>query len=181
MTSWSGKIGIVGGSDASAPGLLGRGGLRPNSTGCAQQADDRYDAGESVRPHSAQPCDRVPISIRYVFFFAGTGMPAIFTFTMCSDVLCGEIERLPIVAAEGDIGRRGLAVHDAAELLARLVHDVEPARAAGIDVAGRVHLHAVGHAGLGAAQIGEQRGSSASPACRSAEDRRPARGGVANR
>src|SRR5262245_55275582 len=64
-----------------------------------------------------------------------------------------EVERLPVVAAEGDVGGRRVAVHDAAELLALRVEDVDAARAAAIDVAGDVDLQAVGRAGLAAAQI----------------------------
>src|SRR5262245_9409773 len=66
-----------------------------------------------------------------------------------------EVERLPVVAAEGDVRRRRVAVHDAAELLALRIEDVDAARAAAIDVAGDVDLHAVGRARLAAAQIGE--------------------------
>src|SRR6185503_981009 len=67
----------------------------------------------------------------------------------------GEVESLPLVAAEGHVGRGGLTMDDAAELLARLVHDVETAAAAGVDVALDVDLHPVGHAGFGAAEIGK--------------------------
>src|SRR5215831_20866588 len=64
-------------------------------------------------------------------------------------------QRLPIVAAEPEIGGCRLTVNDAAELLALGVEDVEPARTAAVDVAGDIDLHAVGHARLGAAQIGK--------------------------
>src|SRR5215831_372840 len=67
----------------------------------------------------------------------------------------GEVERLPVVAAEGDVGGRRMAVHDTTELLALRIEDVDAARAAAIDVAGDVDLQAVGPAGLAAAQIGE--------------------------
>src|SRR3954447_19705851 len=67
----------------------------------------------------------------------------------------GEVQGFPVVAAEGDVGRGGIAVHDAAELLALRIEDPDPAGAAAIDVAGDVDLHAVGHAGLAAAQVGE--------------------------
>src|SRR5215467_11887603 len=66
-----------------------------------------------------------------------------------------KIERLPVVAAEGHVGRVGKAVHDAAKLLAARVKDVEPARAAAIDVAGAIDLHAVGNARLCSAQVRE--------------------------
>src|SRR5215468_33687 len=67
----------------------------------------------------------------------------------------GEVKRSPVIAAERDVGGRRLPVHDAAELLALQVEDPDAARAAAIDVAGRVDLHAIGDAGLAAAQIGE--------------------------
>jgi len=47
-------------------------------------------------------------------------------------VAAGKIEGFPIVAAEGEVGRRRSAVRDAAELLAIRVHDPEPAGAAAI-------------------------------------------------
>src|SRR5436853_2028645 len=56
----------------------------------------------------------------------------------------GEVKRSPVIAAERDVGGRRLPVHDAAELLALRVEDPDAARAAAIDVAGRVDLHAVG-------------------------------------
>src|SRR5580704_7366248 len=52
----------------------------------------------------------------------------------------GEVQRFPIIAAKGDIGRLGLAVNDAAELLAGRIDDVDAARAAGIDVARHIHF-----------------------------------------
>src|SRR5207237_8750441 len=52
----------------------------------------------------------------------------------------GEVKRLPVVAAEGDVGGRGLPVNDAAEFLAGRVENPEAAGAAAIDVAGAVHL-----------------------------------------
>src|SRR6266702_700941 len=67
----------------------------------------------------------------------------------------GEVERSPVVAAERDIGGRGLPVDDAAELLALWIEDMDPVGAAAVDVACRIDLHAVGHAGLGAAQVRE--------------------------
>src|SRR5262245_52396338 len=63
----------------------------------------------------------------------------------------GEVKRSPVIAAERDVGGRRLPVHDAAELLALRVEDPDAARAAAVDVPGRVDLHAVGHAGLAAA------------------------------
>src|SRR6516162_11496753 len=59
----------------------------------------------------------------------------------------GEVKRSPVIAAERDVGGRRLPVHDAAELLALRVEDPDAARAAAIDVASRVDLHAVGDAG----------------------------------
>ena len=70
-------------------------------------------------------------------------------------VPAGEVERFPVIAAEGDVGRGRRAVHDAAELFAGRVHDPDPAGAAAIDIALDVDLHAVGHARLVAAQIGK--------------------------
>ena len=46
-------------------------------------------------------------------------------------------------------------MHDAAELLALRIHHINAARAAAIDIAGDIHLHAVGHARLRAGQVGE--------------------------
>jgi hypothetical protein len=46
-------------------------------------------------------------------------------------------------------------MHDASELLAVRGDDVEPARAAAIDVACGIDLHAVGTARLGSAEIDE--------------------------
>src|SRR5262245_65766365 len=66
-----------------------------------------------------------------------------------------KVGRLPVVAAEAEFGGRRVAVHDATELLALRIEDVDAARAAAIDVAGDVDLQAVGPAGLAAAQIGE--------------------------
>src|SRR5437660_11741292 len=67
----------------------------------------------------------------------------------------GKVERLPVVAAEGDVGGRGLAVDDAAEFLTDRVENPDAAGATAIHVAGAVHLHAVGHAGLRPAQVGK--------------------------
>src|SRR4030095_16845946 len=67
----------------------------------------------------------------------------------------GEVQRLPVVAAEGDVRRGRRAVDDAAELLAVRIHAPDAAGAAAVDVALHVHLHAVGHARLAAAELGE--------------------------
>src|SRR5712671_1816151 len=67
----------------------------------------------------------------------------------------GEEQRLPVVASKADVRCRRMTVHDAAELVALRIEDVDAARAAAIDVAGDVDLHAVGPARLAAAQIGE--------------------------
>src|SRR5438093_793726 len=67
----------------------------------------------------------------------------------------GEVEGLPVVAAEGHVGRRRLAVNDAAELLAFGIQDVKTAGAAGIDVTRDIDLHPFGHAGLPSAPIAE--------------------------
>src|SRR5215471_1407395 len=70
-------------------------------------------------------------------------------------VTAGEVQRLPVVAAEGDVRGGGSAVDDAAELLPPRIHDPDPAGAAAIDIALHVDLHAVGNPGLAAAQVGE--------------------------
>src|SRR4249920_1639696 len=67
----------------------------------------------------------------------------------------GEIESFPLVATEPDVGGRWLAVDDAAELLALRIEDPNSARAAAIDIARHIDFHAVGHAGLAAAQVGK--------------------------
>src|SRR5712671_241678 len=64
-----------------------------------------------------------------------------------------EVDGLPVVAAEGDIGGVRKAMHDASEFLALRVDDVESARAAAIDVSGGIDLHAVGAAGVGSTQV----------------------------
>src|SRR5689334_17677029 len=61
-------------------------------------------------------------------------------------VAAGEVERLPVVAAERDVGRRRRAVDDPANLLPGFVHDPNAAGTAAIDIAFDVDLHAVGHA-----------------------------------
>src|SRR6266436_8642154 len=80
-------------------------------------------------------------------------------------VAAGEVQGFPVIAAEGDIGGGGSAVDDAAQLLAVRVHDPYSARPAAIDVAFHIQLHAVGNAGLVAAQIGKEvfEGSTADP------------------
>src|SRR6202011_1800829 len=55
-----------------------------------------------------------------------------------------EIEGLPIISAKRDVSGCRLAMHDAAEFLAAWVHDPDAARAAAIDIAFDVDLHAVG-------------------------------------
>ena len=49
----------------------------------------------------------------------------------------------------------GWPVHDATEFLAAWVHDPDAARAAAIDIAFDVYLHAIGYTGLVTAQISE--------------------------
>jgi hypothetical protein len=66
-----------------------------------------------------------------------------------------KVQRFPIIAAKGDVGCLRLAVHDAAELLARRIDDVDAARAARIDVARHVDFESVGAAWFGAFQIHE--------------------------
>src|SRR4051794_37128594 len=50
-------------------------------------------------------------------------------------VAAGEVQGLPVVAAEGQVGGGGSAVNDAAELFALLVQHPDPAGAAAIDLA----------------------------------------------
>src|SRR3954468_1341484 len=46
----------------------------------------------------------------------------------------GEVQGFPVVAAEGNIGGRGIAVHDAAELLALRIEEPDTAGRAALDV-----------------------------------------------
>src|SRR5262249_28327150 len=66
-----------------------------------------------------------------------------------------EIEGLPVISAERDVGGCRLAVHDAAEVLAAWIHDPDAARAAAIDIAFDVEFHTIGHTGFITAQIDE--------------------------
>src|SRR4051794_38424169 len=70
-------------------------------------------------------------------------------------VAAGEVERLPVATAKGDVGGRRRTMDDAAELLALRVHDPDAAGAAAIDIPFDIDLHAVGHARLVTAQIDE--------------------------
>src|SRR5215470_781387 len=72
-------------------------------------------------------------------------------------VAAREIEGLPVVAAKGEVGRGRGAVDDAAELFAIAIHDPDSARAAAINTAFDIHLHAVRNTRLVAAQIGKNR------------------------
>src|SRR5260221_6038795 len=67
----------------------------------------------------------------------------------------GEIERFPIVATKGDVGRLRLAMDDAAELLALGIDDIDAARSAGIDVAQHIELDTVRTSGLRTFQLDE--------------------------
>jgi hypothetical protein len=69
--------------------------------------------------------------------------------------LSREIKRLPVGAAEGKVRGLGLAMDDAAELLALRIEYPYSARTAAIDVASAVNLHAVRDTGLGAAEFRE--------------------------
>src|SRR6516162_4481183 len=64
-----------------------------------------------------------------------------------------EVDCLPVVAAKRDIGRRVLAMDDAAELLSLWIEDIDAACSAAIDVAGDIHLHAIRDARFGTAQV----------------------------
>src|SRR5258707_14017600 len=72
-----------------------------------------------------------------------------FQIDASQEIPAGEIERLPIIAAERDVGGVHAAMDHAAELFAASVHDPQPARTAAIDVSGHIHFHAVGHPGFG--------------------------------
>src|SRR5439155_10444573 len=67
----------------------------------------------------------------------------------------GEVKRLPVIAAEGDVRGGGVPMDDTAKLPASRVNDVKTSGAAAVDVALCVDLHTVGHPGLGAAEIHE--------------------------
>src|SRR4029453_8606115 len=66
-----------------------------------------------------------------------------------------EIEGFPVVTAKAHVRCRGLPMDDAAELCALRIQYPESARTAAIDIPLLIHLHAVGHTGLAAAQIRE--------------------------
>src|SRR5262249_9153595 len=65
----------------------------------------------------------------------------------------GEEQGLPVVASERQVGRLRLSVDDTAKLVALRIHDVDAARPPAIDVAGRIHFHAVRSTRLGAGKL----------------------------
>src|SRR6266478_6048512 len=71
------------------------------------------------------------------------------------EIPIGEIERLPIRTAEGDVGCLRLAVDDTPQLLALRIQNPDATRAATIDVPSTVHLHPVRDTGFGTAEICE--------------------------
>src|SRR6266436_7209843 len=71
------------------------------------------------------------------------------------EIPIGEIERLPIRTAEGDVGCLRLAVDDTPELLALRIQNPDATRATTIDVPSIVHLHPVRDTGFGTAEICE--------------------------
>ena len=103
---------------------------------------------------------------RRYFFGTGTGMPGIFTLTAPEVVAAGEVQRLPVIAAEPQVRGGRSPVHNAAQLLSRRVHDPDTACAATIDIALGIHLHAVGNTGFCSHAGRRTRGRSVSPACR---------------
>src|SRR6266700_5196994 len=105
-----------------------------------------HEASASGRPNAARAADRPQLFLLHRHRDAGN--PQV---DRAQGVPAGEVERLPVVAAEGDIGGRGLAVDDAAKLLALSIEDMDPAGAAAVDLACRIDPHAAGHARLGAA------------------------------
>src|SRR5438876_8972866 len=67
----------------------------------------------------------------------------------------GEVKRLPVIAAEGDVRSGGVPMDDTAKLPASRVNDVKTSGAAAVDVALSVDLHTVGHTGVGSAESHE--------------------------
>src|SRR5262249_56262738 len=66
-----------------------------------------------------------------------------------------KVEGFPVLTPKGEIGGGGRPVDDAAELFALWIQDPYPPGASTIDVAFPIHLHAIGHAGLAATQVGK--------------------------
>ena len=66
-----------------------------------------------------------------------------------------EIKRLPIIATKRDVRSLWSSVHDAAELLALRVQDVDSSCPSAVNIPSDIHLHAVRSAGLRATQVRE--------------------------
>ena len=67
----------------------------------------------------------------------------------------GEVQRLPVIAAERQLVVAGAPCTMRPSFLPVRIHDPDAARAAAIDIARGIDLHAVGNAGFVAAQVGE--------------------------
>ena len=70
-------------------------------------------------------------------------------------IAAGEVERLPVAAAETQVGGGRRAVHHHTQLLARRVHHPQATGAAAVHVAFDVHLHPVRDARRVAGQVSE--------------------------
>ena len=81
-------------------------------------------------------------------------VPRQFTF-WSEEARVGEIERLPVGAAERESRGLGLAMDDAAEFIALHIDYPYSARAAAINIPSAVNLDAIPHAGLGAGEVRE--------------------------
>src|SRR5215467_15808121 len=66
-----------------------------------------------------------------------------------------KVEGFPVLTPKGEIGGRGRPVDDAAQLFALWIQDPYSPGAPTINVAFPIHLHAIGHAGLAATQVGK--------------------------
>src|SRR5262245_17890214 len=100
----------------------------------------------------APPIDRV---VGVLTLRGGHGKAGNLEADRAQVVPAREVEGLPVVAAESQIGGGGRPVNDAAELLAAPIHDPDSPGPAAVHVALRIDLHAIGYAGVGTAQVGE--------------------------
>src|ERR1051325_4340247 len=66
-----------------------------------------------------------------------------------------KVEGFPVLTAKGEIRGRGRPVDDTAPLFSLWIQDPYSPGAPAIDVAFPIHLHAIGHAGLAAPQLGK--------------------------
>src|SRR5262245_47431855 len=68
-------------------------------------------------------------------------------------VLGGEIQRLPVVAAERHVGGCSMTMDDATEFLTIAVENVDSTRPTTVDVSSGINLHTVWHARVCSAQV----------------------------